>query len=53
MWALVCLLVGLAIGFIAGWLVRDHLASGRRLIAPGERFGLGVPSHWHEEQSGE
>ena len=47
MFAIVTLVVGLVIGFVFGWLVRD--ASSRPLIAPGEKFGIGVPSRFGEE----
>jgi len=47
MFAIVTLAVGLVIGFVLGWLVRD--AQSRPLIAPGEKFGIGVPSRIGEE----
>ncbi len=47
MFAIVTLVVGLVIGFVAGWLVRD--ARSRPLIAPGEKFGIGVPSQIGDE----
>ena len=45
--AIVVLAVGLVIGFVLGWLVRD--ARSRPLIAPGEKFGLGVPTRIDEQ----
>ncbi len=50
MGAILALVVGAVIGFIAGWLVRDTLS--RPLIAPGDEFGLGVPGEWHRRQGG-
>ena len=44
--AIVVLAVGLVIGFVLGWLARD--ARGRVLIAPGEKFGIGVPTKINE-----
>ena len=46
--AVLGLVVGLVIGFIVGWLIRD--TQSRPLIAPGERFGVGVPEDWHRRQ---
>ncbi|MFT5448268.1 MAG: NhaP-type Na+/H+ or K+/H+ antiporter [Gammaproteobacteria bacterium] len=46
MFTIVTLVVGLVIGFVLGWLVRD--AQSRPLIAPGEKFGIGVPSRIDE-----
>ena len=43
--------VGLVIGFVAGWLIRD--TQSRPLTPPGERFGIGVPEDWHRRQIGE
>ena len=48
MWAIVALGVGLVIGFIFGWLFRDM--GSRPLVAPGERFGVGVPGEWVRRQ---
>ena len=50
MFAIVALAVGLVIGFVFGWLVRD--AGSRPLIAPGEEFGVGVPSQSDEHKQG-
>ena len=41
MLCIAALIVGLVVGYITGWLVRDE--STRPLIAPGEAFGTGVP----------
>ena len=45
---IIALAVGLVIGFVFGWLVRD--ARDRPLIAPGEEFGVGVPSRIGERK---
>jgi NhaP-type Na+/H+ or K+/H+ antiporter len=44
---IVALAVGLVVGFVLGWLVRD--ARSRPLLAPGEKFGIGVPSRIDEK----
>jgi hypothetical protein len=44
----VALGVGLVIGFIAGWLVRD--TGERPLTRPGARIGVGVPDEWYRRQ---
>jgi NhaP-type Na+/H+ or K+/H+ antiporter len=46
--AIVALAVGLVIGFVLGWLVRD--ARNRPLIVAGEEFGLGVPTKIDERE---
>ena len=46
--AFIGLVTGLVIGFIIGWLVRD--ARRRALLAPGDRFGVGVPADWERRQ---
>ena len=45
--AILALAVGMVIGFVFGWLVRDSRA--RPLLAPGEKFGIGVPSQIDEQ----
>ena len=42
--AVVTLLVGLVVGFILGWLVRDEMS--RPLLR--DDIGLGVPEDWVE-----
>ena len=44
--AVVALLVGLALGFIFGWLVRDEMS--RPLM--GDEVGIGVPGQWVERR---
>jgi hypothetical protein len=48
---MVALGIGVVIGFIAGWLVRD--AAERPLTRPGERIGVGVPHEWYQRQRAE
>ena len=44
---MVALAVGLVVGFVFGWLVRD--SGSRPLVASGEKFGIGVPSRIDEQ----
>ena len=46
--AAIGVVVGLVLGFVAGWLVRD--ASSRPLLTNRE-FGIGVPAEWHRRQA--
>ena len=51
MWPIITLAVGLIIGFIVGWLVRDYLTTDKRLLRPEDNFGLGVPGAWYRQQT--
>jgi len=52
MWPITTLVIGLAIGFIIGWLVRDYLTSEKRLLRAEDGFGHGNPGTWKQQQQG-
>jgi hypothetical protein len=46
--AVIGVTVGLVLGFVMGWLVRD--TQSRPLISADDEHGIGVPEDWYRRQ---